>query len=134
MQTGNRAVHKRLPTVGSMILEKKEHYMWHPKGSYVLITPTLVNQYTVTLKVDLWNISYNLNRDAEKKFSRAYLQYLDEAIGKKKGIKSATWGLGGCYNTIQVLIEDADFWMDWLWSVCSEEECLEWFSSDIPKQ
>lgn len=129
---GKRKLHKKLPTVGFMTLDKGDHFIWHPKGSYVYISPTIINQYKLELKVDLWNISYDVTKSAAKKFSELYEDYLRKIFEEKtKGAGHFRWGVGGTYNTIEVMIKDADEWMRKLWELCSKEENLEFFTDDV---
>ena len=122
-----RSPHKTLPKVAVLLKDKKDdHYVWHPKGAYVLIQAIKINQYKVRLAVDLWNINHDVNPveiDAFKSRYRAYLDWLILRRVKGKGTEFYS-GIGGTYNMIDVMNKEADEWMKQLWELCSDEKNL----------
>jgi len=119
----NRLGYKELPSVED-IMKNKGCYVWHPKGAYVHVNAWKVNQYVLTLVVDLWNISYDVNAKASESFTRDYVTYLNGLKGQKGVPKTFTYGSGKTYNSIQVMKDDAEEWMIKLWSLCSDPKNL----------
>ena len=123
MNTPMRKAHRLLPSVELLLKNKKDtHNMWHPKGAYVLIGAMKVNQYKVRLYVDLWNINYDVHTIAADAFRSRYHAYLDWlALKKRKGVGSFSFGIGGTYNFVEVMNQEADDWMKQLWELSSED-------------
>lgn len=121
-----RVAHKTLPTVKELLTGKNEHAIWHPKGAYVHIRAFKINQYRVTLAIDLWNINYDINPIAADAFRSRYIAYLNWlTLKERKGVgKVAHLSVGGTYSSVDVMREEADDWLKQLWELCSDEKNL----------
>lgn len=84
----NRIGYKEFPPYKD-IAKSKECYVWHPKGAYVYVQTWKVNQYVVTIAVDLWNISYDVHTEAANTFTYEYIKYLGEYLFMYSGVKGS---------------------------------------------
>lgn len=121
-----RKLYEKLPTFKELIRDKRfNQYLLHPKGGYVYIKAGKVNQYTVNMSIDLWNINYNVSQEAGKRFMRVWSEYIDRcAEEKRKGLGTLHCGAGGAFNMVWVPVEDADKWLKRLWLLCSDDSTI----------